>query len=315
MLKHVSTTNLRRKASLDTLGSSGSSIGSRGSRSSLQTVGVPSDTSTTSIASQEDCSAIKVYARAVRSDIEYKTILVSKSTTSRDMVSLVLNKCKMKTKDPKLYYVTMEVGLKKRDHLLRNMIILEDDASPLVLQSCHPNGGSRFYLSMRRGGLVKIHVANLIEGLYYKSLLISQMTSAREVIRLLLHCYRIEEDPDRFSLREVCKIPENFYERKLMPDDCPLRFQECWDDERHYAFILRREPQARRRRRRRVQSMIVPSLPLRDGLATSKEEEADVTCGHASDGAGDRPATQRRTKADDRFSRESVASRNTCYFV
>ena len=42
--------------------------------------------------------------------------------------------------------------------------MLDEDARPAVLQSCHPRGDSRFSLQTRRGGLVKIYDSVLMSG-------------------------------------------------------------------------------------------------------------------------------------------------------
>lgn len=305
MLKHVSTTNLRRKASLDTVGSTGStSSGStQGSRTSLHTLGLHSETSSntshTSDTSEPEYGLVKVYARVVCSDIEYKMFRISSNMTCRNLIELVLKKCKVKNKDPNLFFVTMEVAVRKRGIPFKSMLILEDDAHPLVLQSCQGSGGSKFFLNMKRGGLIKIHVGNLIRGLYYKSLLISQTTTCREVVRLLLQCYKLEEDTDKFSLREVCRNPDNFYEKKLLADDCPLLIQECWNDAKQYAFVLRREPMVRKRRKRnRAQSLVVTD----DSLTGSDNYVVNLLVGCMDNELN-------------LHEMNTGTQRNTCYFV
>ena len=47
---------------------------------------------------------------------------------------------------------------------VRTVLVLDEDARPAVLQSCHPRGDSRFLLQTRRGGLVKIYDSVLMSG-------------------------------------------------------------------------------------------------------------------------------------------------------
>jgi hypothetical protein len=47
---------------------------------------------------------------------------------------------------------------------VRTVLVLDEDARPAVLQSCHPRGDSRFSLQTRRGGLVKIYDSVLMSG-------------------------------------------------------------------------------------------------------------------------------------------------------
>ena len=44
---------------------------------------------------------LKVYAKCLAPDIEYKTVIVTKNMTSRELVCLLLSKCRMKHRDPK----------------------------------------------------------------------------------------------------------------------------------------------------------------------------------------------------------------------
>lgn len=181
---------------------------------------------------------IKVYASVLRSDIEYKTLSVRPQTTSKDIISSVLNKYKMKHRDPNLFYLTMEVGIRRTGIPIRTILVLDDESKPAELQACHPLGHSKFSLQMRRGGLVKVYDSCLMAGSQYKSLLISERTTSEELIQLLLNCYSLKDQPYKFSLVEVCKPLQT--ERKLHFDDTPLLVQQQWPSPEHYAFHVRR---------------------------------------------------------------------------
>lgn len=58
----------------------------------------------------------------------------------------------------------------------------------------------------RRGGLVRIYDSALMSNSQYKSLLISDRTTADELLALLLTCYNSSEKVEQFSLYEVSKI-------------------------------------------------------------------------------------------------------------
>ena len=58
-------------------------------------------------------TTVKVYARCLRPDIEYKTLVIGYQTTCKELILQLLNKAKMKHRDPKLFYLTMEVGVRK----------------------------------------------------------------------------------------------------------------------------------------------------------------------------------------------------------
>uniref|UniRef100_T1HD62 Ras-associating domain-containing protein n=1 Tax=Rhodnius prolixus TaxID=13249 RepID=T1HD62_RHOPR len=168
-------------------------------------------------------STIKVYARCLRSDIEYKTLGITYQTTCKEVVQSLLNKYKMRHRDPNLFYLTMEVTVRKAG--IRTVIVLDEE--------------SRFSLQIRNGGLSK-----------YKSLLISEYTSVDELIQILLNCYNSKERVEQFSVYEVCESQE--YQRKLHPDDCPLQVQRSWTEGLQIHFLLRRNLDYRSRRSKYV---------------------------------------------------------------
>ncbi|KAF5289004.1 hypothetical protein FQA39_LY03883 [Lamprigera yunnana] len=184
-------------------------------------------------------TTIKVYARCLRPDIEYKTLSITFQTTCREVVATLLGKYKMKHRDPKLFYLSMEVTMRKAG--VRTHLALDDEARPAVLQSCHPRGDSKFSLQTKRGGLVKIYDSALNSNSQYKSLLISSQTTADEVISLLLNCCNSKERVEQFSIYEVCTDKEQ--QRKLHPDDRPLQVQHTWLPSLNCHFLVRRNPE------------------------------------------------------------------------
>ena len=127
----------------------------------------------------------------------------------------------MRHRDPRLFYLSMEVRIRRAD--ARTMLMLDDTARPAMLQACHPSGESKFHLQMKPGGLIRVHTSALQQTSQYKSLLISERTTSDELLGLLLSCYNSTEPVEEFSLYEVC--PDQEYQRKLHPDDLPLRAQ------------------------------------------------------------------------------------------
>ena len=105
---------------------------------------------------------LKVYAKCLAPDIEYKTVIVSESMTSRDLVWLLLSKCRMKHRDPKLFYLTMDVTVKKTGIPMKRTMVLDDDARPAQLRSCNPWGECKFSMQMKKGGLVRVYDSVLV---------------------------------------------------------------------------------------------------------------------------------------------------------
>ncbi|CAG0883879.1 unnamed protein product [Cyprideis torosa] len=187
---------------------------------------------------------VKIYARCLRADIEYKTLPACNSTTTRQLITQLLSKFKMKHRDPNLFYLTMEVYVRRPGCTpVRSQLVLDDDACPAELQSCHPRGESRFFLQMRKGGLLKVYDSCLHTGSQYKSLLISSRTTTDELVQLLLTCSNVCNEPvTRFSIYEVNDRLGT--ERKLHPDDYPLMVTSHWDNDQqgHMRLVMHRNP-------------------------------------------------------------------------
>jgi len=188
---------------------------------------------------------IKIYAKCLRSDIEYKTLSISHQTTSTDVIWMLLSKYKMRHRDPKLFFLTMEIGIAEGsqpnpgDHV--TTLHLEDNSRPAELRACYPKNDCRFALQMKKGGLVRIYDSVLMAESKYKCLLISDQTTVQEVINILFHCYGIErkERVDHFAIAEVSV--NNLRSPKLLkPNDCPSVVQSCWKLPNEFKFVLRR---------------------------------------------------------------------------
>lgn len=182
---------------------------------------------------------LKVYAKCLAPDIEYKTVIVTKNMSSRELICLLLSKCRMKHRDPKLFYLTMDVTVKKTGIPIKRTMVLEDEARPAQLRSCNPWGECKFSLQMRKGGLVRVYDSVLVAELKYKCLLISEDTTVEDVIRILLNCYGLDkmEEISRFCIYES----GDFRERKLNKNEKPLNVQSHWSNGGPYQrFVLRR---------------------------------------------------------------------------
>ncbi|KAL0849632.1 hypothetical protein ABMA28_013890 [Loxostege sticticalis] len=230
MLKHVAVSPHRARADSVSLASSASccSLGSLEHRHD----------SVTDLSHRT--TTIKVYARRLRPDIEYKTLSVTWGTRAREVVATLLGKFRMRHRDPRLFYLSMEVRVRAAG--LRTTLVLDDDARPAALQACHPKGYSKFSLEIRPGGLVKIYDSALMSSSQYKCILTSEQTTADELLAILLHCYDSNEGVERFSLYEVNPAQEQ--ERKLHPDDLPLQVQRAWAPGSACHFRVRRNPRA-----------------------------------------------------------------------
>lgn len=150
---------------------------------------------------------------------------------------LSLLRCKVKHRDPKLFYLTMEMRYRRADKSCS--IVLEKNSKPAMLQALHPPGESEFHLKIKTGGLIKIFTNSLNTETQYRNLLISEETTSDEVIQLLLNFFNMKEPLEDFSIYQVC--PNQEYQRKLHPDDIPLREQQIRISKGDFChFIIRR---------------------------------------------------------------------------
>lgn len=100
---------------------------------------------------------------------------------------------------------------------------------------------------MKPGGLIRVHTSVLQPASQYKSLMISEVTSSDELLALLLSCFNLTEPVEQYSLYEVC--PGQEYQRKLHPDDLPLRSQILRNQKGEGChFLVRKNPNYPRRR-------------------------------------------------------------------
>lgn len=58
-----------------------------------------------------------------------------------NLVSMFHFRCKMRHRDPRLFYLTMEVTVRRPG--VKSLLELDDEARPALLQACHPKGDSR----------------------------------------------------------------------------------------------------------------------------------------------------------------------------
>ncbi|ALC38190.1 CG8965 [Drosophila busckii] len=251
MLKHVQISPLRNRS--DSLSLRSASNASSCASSMCGSPEPPTDmlrttsraSSYSSLNEQLPQTTIKVYTNCLKIDIEYKTLGIQWDTTSKEVIAQLLRRLKMRHRDPRLFYLSMEVAQRRAG--VKTILVLDEDTRPAILQACHPKGESRFCLQLKPGGLIRVHTSALQPTSQYKSLVISEETNCDELLQLLLGCYNSLEPVEHFSLYEVC--PGQECQRKLHADDFPLRAQaERLRRGENCHFLVRRTPNYARRR-------------------------------------------------------------------
>ncbi|KAJ6216813.1 hypothetical protein RDWZM_007970 [Blomia tropicalis] len=246
MLKYVSGNNLKL-SKYDSIGrvdtiSLNSSISSNDSSiadcSSDAAISPSRSSSSSSIHYVESPKVVvKIFTRVLCTDVEYKTLSIYNHTTCKWIVKTILDKFRLKHRDPKLFYLTLEAWIKQTGIPIRSVMSLEDDACPALLQSCYTQKDLKFTLMMRRGSIVKVYDTCFQHGPLYQSLLISDRTSVYELIQLLLNCCDSNENPRKFALYEIC--PSRKSERLLNGCELPVSIQSDWPNPDFCMFQLR----------------------------------------------------------------------------
>lgn len=152
-------------------------------------------------------------------------------------------------------------------------LILDDEARPAELSSCNPwPGQCKFSLQTKKGGLVRVYDSVLMRDSQYKSLLISEDTTVQDVVRILFHCYGIDQQGvDQFCLYEHCRTQS--YDRKLNPEDRPLAVQDSWLDPDQFRLVVRRAPKLQTRRGN-IHQLGLPSVPVHSHAMTDMGSRA-----------------------------------------
>lgn len=171
-------------------------------------------------------TTIKVYANNMRSDVEYKTISVTFQTTGKEIIELLMKKLKIKNRDPRLYYISMDVVIRRSG--VCTSIPLEDWECPAMLQSSYPRGEqARFTIRKKQGSLVKIYDSDINKNSQYKTLMISNETTTSELIELYLNTCGYKDQSNDYSLYEVNRKSNTIYRNNKIPHfDKPVQFQE-----------------------------------------------------------------------------------------
>ncbi|XP_018017108.1 uncharacterized protein LOC108673746 [Hyalella azteca] len=139
------TMSLTSADSLATSSSGRTSSRSWGSSAAAST----SSNSSSNSGSEITSTTIRVFAKCLRSDIEYKTVSVGPRTTCGELVASLLSKYRMKHRDPNLFYLTMEVTVKRLQSQYKSLLVSyrtrAEEVVQLMLNCCGRSDARCFY--------------------------------------------------------------------------------------------------------------------------------------------------------------------------
>lgn len=98
---------------------------------------------------------VKIFTRVLVPDVEYKTLSINRTTTCREVIGMLLQKCRLRDRDPNLFFLTIDVWIRKTGIPIRSVMVLDEKTCPAQLQSVYPQQGTKFTLQMRRGGFLR----------------------------------------------------------------------------------------------------------------------------------------------------------------
>lgn len=181
---------------------------------------------------------VLVQTTILNPETEYTSIEITNQTTSKELISLLLEQSDALSKDHNLFYVAVEIGIQKKDSSLpiSHMMVLADDARPLEIHTRQATGEAKFHLKMRSGGLLRVQAGILSPGATYKCVQISRQTRADEVVKMILSSYGSDEPPEKFVLVE--SLSDSEVGRILEADECPLEVQSRWKTGDQGTFTL-----------------------------------------------------------------------------
>ncbi|EDO41885.1 predicted protein [Nematostella vectensis] len=182
---------------------------------------------------------LRVWPIALTGQTKYCSFMVSMTTTSAQVVQMVIEKFEV-VADPLRYYLC-EVGMGKRGVSRA----LEDKDCPLLLQCRWPDPEKyHFELRCRDEGVVRmLFEMKEYEGdLDYRSIGVSSRTPCQDVMPLIIRKYDLPGTPADYQLMEVSE--ENEAVREVVAGHvCPLKLQKAWNDIDHVFRLVRiREP-------------------------------------------------------------------------
>ena len=109
---------------------------------------------------------VRIHLRELRPDIEYKTLKLDTETSCRQLIEHLLQKLRLKHRDPNLFVVVLEVEVRGPGGAppVKKSFLLEDSARPVELQQCRPRGEANFSITTRRGGILRVRDSVLTPG-------------------------------------------------------------------------------------------------------------------------------------------------------
>ena len=222
MLKHCSSPSLVKCSSL----SSVSTVSS--SRESLSLSSPPAPRS-----ANPQQRLVKVWADrdSLANKMSYTTIMVDKMMTSRDIITRLLNRLKIKSAD--MYRLWLAVNTEEAERRVR----LENSCRLLDLISCTP--WADFRLILQAEEMVKLRFwDNIGQFVTFRSILVSRHCTVG-VARGILHEFYPQLNINTLALFEDC--PELGFKRQLSEDELLWKILDCWGEKSQCRFSLEQQ--------------------------------------------------------------------------
>ena len=224
MLKHCSSPSLVKCSSL----SSVSSVSS--SRESLS---LSSPSAPRSANPQQRLVKVWTDRDSLANKMSYTTIMVDKLMTSRDIITRLLNKLKIKSADPDMYRLWLAVKTEEAERRVR----LENSCRLLDLIFCTP--WADFRLILQAEEMIKLRFwDNIGQFVLFRSILVSRHCTVG-VARGILHQFYPQLNINSLALFEEC--PELGFKRQLSDEELLWKILDCWGEKSQFRFSLEQQ--------------------------------------------------------------------------
>ena len=169
----------------------------------------------------------------------YRTVQISEKTTSREVISRLVSRVKVRCADPQLHQLHMQVTVQGTIKTVK----LEDGTRLCDIISCNPWGNYKFILVTKQSVTIRVW-DNISEDVVFRSLAVSTDSDVDTVLAML-HNFYPDVDKNMLALYETSELLG--FSRKLNEGEILFKIMESWEDESQFKLVLKSKPNVERK--------------------------------------------------------------------
>ena len=160
----------------------------------------------------------------------YRTVMVTSSTTSTEVVSRLVRRVKVKCADPQLHQLHMQVSVLGQVKTVK----MEENTRLMDMITVAPWSLSKFILVTEQQVMIRVW-DNISQNVVFRSLMISSDTTVGATLKMLHH-YLPDVDQDSLGLYEQSELLQ--FSRRLNDDEVVLKISDSWSQDCKFRFLL-----------------------------------------------------------------------------